>query len=255
MKIQYASDFHLEFAENSQMLNAFPLDVQGDILVLCGDIHVLGSNDLPKHPFFKWCADHYAHTFIVPGNHEYYLGYDLSATLTDWVYAIHDNVRYVNNRSVVIDDMELFFTTLWSKIPVVDEPLVNLHLTDCHRMIYGGKPFRANHYGEVHQTCLNWLTGALEQSDAAHKVVVTHHCPVMKEDPRYKSNGLTWAFIVPMESYVEQCGADAWIFGHTHYHGARGMTLGDTTMLTNQLGYVKDGVEEGFDLGAIFEIK
>ncbi len=254
MKLQFASDFHLEFPENTRFLEEHPLTVTGDVLVLAGDIHVLDAGPLDQHPFVRWCADHYQHTFIVPGNHEYYAGHDLADTLTDWQLDLLPGVSYVNNRSVVLGDTELLFTTLWSRIPPQDEVLVNRCLTDCYRMIYRGERFQARHYGEVHQQCLAWLKDKLEASTAAHRVVVTHHCPVVKEDPRYQSNGLTNAFIVPLERMIEQCGADAWIFGHTHYNGANGMQLGRTALHTNQLGYVKDGIERGFDPEACVKV-
>ncbi|MDY5314983.1 MAG: metallophosphatase, partial [Sodaliphilus sp.] len=42
MKIQYASDIHLEFPDNSKWLSQNPLTVVGDILVLSGDMLLFG---------------------------------------------------------------------------------------------------------------------------------------------------------------------------------------------------------------------
>ena len=80
MKIQYASDLHLEFDENTKFLKEHPLEVKGDILVLAGDIILFGEKLMNEHPFWDWCSDHYTHTLIVPGNHEYYNGKYSSTT-------------------------------------------------------------------------------------------------------------------------------------------------------------------------------
>lgn len=59
MKIQYASDLHLEFADNWRFLKENPLQVTGDILVLAGDIGYLGDENYSKHPFWDWASENY----------------------------------------------------------------------------------------------------------------------------------------------------------------------------------------------------
>lgn len=254
MKVQFASDIHLEFPDNTRWLKENPLEVTGDILVLSGDMLIFGSDCMETHPFIGWCSKHYKHTFLVPGNHEYYNGADITNTLNEFEFPIRDNVTYCNNHSVVVDNVEFFFTTLWTNVTPKSEMLVQRGMTDCYRIQHGHRFLLARDYKKLHKLCLDWLTKALAESTAEKKVVVSHHCPVMAEDPAFAGNGLTEAFIVPLEEYIENSNIDHWIFGHTHYNGANGMKVGHTTMHTNQVGYVKDGVCKGFDHAAAFEV-
>lgn len=76
MKIQYASDLHLEFADNWRYLKAHPLEVTGDILLLAGDIGYLGDDNYSKHPFWDWASENYKEVHCCMGNHEFYKYYD-----------------------------------------------------------------------------------------------------------------------------------------------------------------------------------
>lgn len=271
MTIQYASDLHLEFGMNSKYMQAYGLSGNGDILLLAGDIGYLERRRSEQNPFFDWCARHFRETVIVPGNHEYYqdpvaraghqAGIPVDRTLVDYEHKVRDNVRYLNNRSMVIGDVEIFATTLWSIIPPGRYADVEYGMNDCQQILYDGHRLRASDFGVLHGICKEWLADALGKSTARRKVVLTHHCPcTAREFDRYEPGGsLFTAFHIDMLPFIESHDIDAWIYGHTHYNGGSGTVVpsrnpGGTQLLSNQLGYVEFGEDKfGFKDKAMFE--
>ena len=59
MRIQYASDLHLEFADNLDYIEHGGIVPVGDVLVLAGDVSYLGYRDMIRHRFWDWCAKHF----------------------------------------------------------------------------------------------------------------------------------------------------------------------------------------------------
>jgi len=255
MKIQYASDLHLEFAENRDYIEHGGIEPVGDVLVLAGDVSYLGDRNMMKRRFFDWCAEHFRETFIVPGNHEFYHGYDIAHTMEDFEFAYRDNVTYLNNKSVVLDNTELFFTTLWTKISPLHMWEIQRGMNDFRHGRLDGVPLFANDVDGLHQQCLAWLDSALKASTAAHKVIVTHHCPTLRDAFNgYPGGALNTAFQVDLDAFIEQSGADYWIYGHTHFAGGSGTKMGNTTLLCNQLGYVFYNEHHAFDGEACLEV-
>ena len=255
MKIQYASDLHLEFPENQSFIERGGLEPAGDVLVLAGDVSYLGDRKMWKRPVWNWCAEHFKETFIVPGNHEFYGGYDIAQTMEDFEFEYRDNVRYLNNRSVVLGDMELFFTTLWTRIDPIHLWTIQRGMNDFRHGKLNGERLFANDINDLHQQCLDWLSASLNKSLAAHKVVVTHHCPTLRpEFNGYPGGALNSAFQVDMDAFIENSDVDYWVYGHTHYAGGSGTKIGETMLLCNQLGYVFQNEHLDFDRKAIVEI-
>ena len=255
MKIQYASDLHLEFAENRNYIENGGIESVGDVLVLAGDVSYLGDRNMMKRRFFDWCAEHFRETFIVPGNHEFYGGYDIAQTMEDYEFAYRDNVRYLNNKSVVLGDTELFFTTLWTKISPLHMWEIQMGMNDFKHGRLDGAQLFANDVDGLHLKCMDWLSGALEVSNSAHKVVVTHHCPTFRSEFNgYPGGALNSAFQADLDAFIEASGVDYWIYGHTHFAGGSGTKIGSTTLLCNQLGYVFQNEHMAFDRKACFEL-
>lgn len=153
MIIQFASDLHLEFADNWRYLREHPLEKTGDILVLAGDIGYLGDDNYSSHPFWDIVDDQYEQVLVVPGNHEFYKYYDIS-TLTDGeLLQIRPNVRVYNNAVVTIGDVDVIFSTLWAHIPLQDAFATEQGVTDFRRIMYKDETLTFEQFNEEHVRC------------------------------------------------------------------------------------------------------
>jgi len=256
MTIQFASDLHLGFRENKKFLKANPLQPKGDMLLLAGDIVPLGLIDKHKD-FFSYISNNFETVYWIPGNHEYYHT-DLAEIRTENFQPlkekIKENVVLLNNKSIIYKNVELVFSTLWCYIPPQFEYTVQQSVNDFNLIKQNGKTITAKDFNELHKTDLEFLKTALAKPTDKQRIVVTHHVPTLKNYPKqYKNSDINSAFAVELHGFIESSNVAYWIYGH-HHCNTPAFKIGNTTMLTNQLGYVQNNEHQLFNPAAIIEI-
>ena len=163
MKIQYASDLHLEFSDNSSYLKQNPLIPVGNILVLAGDTGYLNDDNFSKHPFWSWASDNYQQVIVAVGNHELYKYYDLAQMPQGLVCAIRDNVKCYYNAVVRMADVDLIISTLWAKIPKEEAYLTERGVSDFHRILYNDERLTFENFNHEHDRCFSFVQGAVKK--------------------------------------------------------------------------------------------
>jgi predicted phosphohydrolase len=245
MKVQYASDLHIEFFVNKSYLKNKPILPVGDVLILAGDIVPLGLLD-QHYDFFQYLSDHFANTYWIAGNHEYYQ-FNLIEKQGVFNEKITNNVHLINNTTIRINNIDFLFTTLWSHISPRNQWEIQNRMNDFHLIKYGNDLLSVEQYNMLHQKSLEFLKSALNVPKENAKVVVSHHVPSFKNYPeRYKGDVLNEAFGVELFDLILSYCPDYWIYGHTHSNTEM-FSIGKTKLLTNQLGYCRYNEHDSFD--------
>ncbi len=252
MKIQYCSDLHLEFEENRNFLKQFPIEPVGDILILAGDIIPFKSLKLADD-FFEFCAESFQSTYWIPGNHEYYHS-DIALTEKTLYETIRQNVFLLNNKTLILEEFELIFATLWSRIEQQNEKNIQRNVNDFHLIQKHGKRLTAADFNKLHEEGLDFLTTTLANPTNKKRVIVTHHVPTLMNYPEhYRKSEINNAFAVELHDFIEKNDAAFWIYGH-HHCNTPPFTIGNTILLTNQLGYVSHNEHRLFNPTALIPI-
>ena len=248
MLIQYCSDLHQEFYTNRRWLTDHPLRPEGDILIIAGDTHPLGK-EFGRLRLWDYLAKTFRETYVLPGNHEYYGGYNVATSLTPTKEPIRQNVWLVNNCVIEKPAVRLVFTTLWSRIEKYVADIL-LGMSDFRKIRYDGKVIGIEHYKQLHAYALSFLKKTLQTQSTKKLVVVSHHLPSERcNDEAYRGSALNEAFCVDLTPLIQKAPIDAWVYGHSH-RNVEAFELGGTRMLTNQLGYVNLGEHTHFRTNA-----
>ncbi len=236
MKIQYVSDLHLEFPDNTRWFVNHPLEVVGDILLVAGDSGYINTQDYMRHPFWKWASHNYEQVIIALGNHEFYQGADPTDFPDGFVGEIHHNVHYYYNAVISVDDIDIIVSTLWAHIDPDKMYYTEKSVSDFYRIMYHGHRLNAIDFNAEHERCLRFIKDAVEHSCSTTKIVLTHHVPTqLCTADEFRNSLINGAFSVELGNYIANTDIDYWIYGHSHRNIEA--TIGSTRILSNQFGY------------------
>ncbi|PZP51710.1 MAG: metallophosphoesterase [Pseudopedobacter saltans] len=255
MDIQFASDLHLEFSANKKYLDRHFLKAAGQILLLAGDVIPLAKMEKAK-PFLKRLSDMYEHVYWIAGNHEYFYSTipDNLNPAESFEEKIFSNVTLLNNTTVEMENVEIFFSTFWSHIPDRDIVFMQKGMPDFNLIKDGEGLLSCELYNSWHEKALQYLNNGLHVATNKKRIVVTHHVPTYLQYPKeFADSNITAGFATENKDYIAQSNIDYWIFGH-HHRNVDPIYIGKTKLLTNQLGYVWHKENIGFDDQRIISI-
>jgi predicted phosphohydrolase len=251
MKIQYCSDLHLEFQDNKEYILNNPIEPTADILILAGDIVPFKIID-NHQDFFNYISRNFKTTYWIPGNHEYYYYNVDSSRFLDT--KIRENIFLVNNCVKEVFGINLIFSTLWSNISESKRWLIHQSLSDFKVIKYIDRLFNVDDYNLLHKESLEFIQNALNETSDNKTVVVTHHAPTFVNYPeKYINSKTNEAFASNLTELIEDNSIDFWIYGH-HHSNSNDFQIGNTKLVTNQLGYIKYNENVGFNSKAYIEI-
>lgn len=265
MKIALASDVHLEFGGFT------PTNVdEANVLILAGDICVAHdfvkgdekSKDRVKkyNKFFDAAVKNFEHVLYVFGNHEHYDS-DISETRSIIESNINQNVKILQNESVMIEDHLFVGTTLWTDC-MKNNPVVMQMVQDgmndynCIRNVKSGRlpiqsPYEFGDPGvtlttqdtvEMFNESVRFIKQELRRGEKT--VLITHHAPSYASiNGNYASHHLNGGYASDL-SEVFLDNENCIMAVHGHIHDPVDYAIGATRVVSNPRGYFGFGAKK-----------
>ncbi|MCY4127799.1 MAG: metallophosphoesterase [Gammaproteobacteria bacterium] len=247
MKIQIASDLHLEFDGGSNARRLSPVD--RDLLVLAGDISV-GRGALS----FISEQLQISEVVYVPGNHEYYGGHrrkQLDAWWREVATRELHGLHYLPLDETEINGVRIKGATWYSDFWGGDGRFAELGVSDFRPPFNQPDDWGVLDHKSAHEVATSWL-----QIGERANVVVTHFPPSLHaiskhfRDPTNPASLLNSYFINDKEDLVRELSPEVWISGHTHV--PYDYMIGDCRCVANPCGY--PGESDRFESAKIVEV-
>jgi len=257
MKLLIYSDLHLEFSHGWSL----PQELDGDVLVLAGDIITFKNYEPFKELLSEWNNP----VLFVAGNHEFYTQTPMQREEADFkAWLLHNlpHVTFLQDEEISIDGVHFFGGSMWTDfsngnpmaMQAADQSMNDFRLI----MTAENQPITPADTVKLHKNYVEKLISWFEKPLEGKRVVISHHAPVINPSTKYGGSNLQPAFnSLDMIEVIEKYQPAFWVYGHTHE--CDDQAIGKTRIISNQLGYPDrmGGYEcEGFDengLGVMVE--
>jgi len=251
MKFWIFSDLHRERPDphiHPQTTEPF------DGIICAGDV---AGSVLETGLYLTRLAADYDKPFIfVPGNHEFY---DQNIDFSRFPRQIVQQLWVDPDTG---ENVRLIGATLWTDYNLDGDPvgamqsaalMIGDHtaisrIETNHKSSKFGSPvrFMPSDALDLHQIQLNQMIKALRQPHAGKTVIVTHHAPSGKSvSLNHAQSNINPSFASNLEGLIEEFRPDLWV--HGHMHNSSDYRIGETRVICNPKGYLRNGFPENPD--------
>lgn len=256
LKIQYASDLHLEYPKNREYLAQNPIQPVGDILILAGDIITDVARHKIEHLYAEW-QQKFKYIISIPGNHEFY-GSNVAESYPTLRQVLAPNHFLLNNETLVLDGVRFIASILWTHGPEDQMKKLEKKSNDYRLIRYGegegsAVKLRAADVSAMHHQSVHFLTGELAKPFAGKTVVITHHLPSYNLMGFGAYTGILKYYCASnLNRLIKAHPVDYWVFGHLHWTIDK--EIFGTHFVSNPLGYMTEGQYADFSPTAHFTV-
>ncbi len=233
MKIQIASDLHLEYLEKPFPGYRVIEPANADVLVIAGDIH---RTTEAIAAFADWPVP----VIYVHGNHEMYFAQCADLIQNMRSASAGSQLHYLEKDEYVLQGVRFLGCCLWTDYLLgSDDPLAAMaeaqaKLRDHQVIRTGDGLFAAQDALGIHRDSRRWLEMKLDEEFDGPTVVVTHHGPHPDSvHPRFAGSILNAAFVSDLTPLLGK--AALWIHGHVH--DSFDYQVSGTRIVANPRGY------------------
>lgn len=214
MRVQIASDLHLECRDYTTARHGPLRYASADALILAGDIDRI---DRVRERFSDWPCP----VLYVRGNHDSFFTSYESGIGRLAMQSDGKRFRLLEREVVTYIDTRVLGCCLWTDFALLGRPEDALLLAK-----YAGADYRYLRRADgtllnpedtqfEHRLTVEWLLRQLELSYQGRTVVVTHHAPHIRSlDPRFGRSRFDAAFASDLSFLTKR--VNLWIHGHTH---------------------------------------